>query len=135
MGTALTFNIPAMIAHQGRVRADHPALISGQDEVSYGSLEHQVCQWSNHFVDLGLRPGDRVGLCLVDTVEHVIAMLAALRAQLPFISMDWKSARREVERRAVQFDLKLVLCHNERSMPSQEGVLCDDGWRWAVGWP
>lgn len=132
MAIALTFNIPAMIAHQGRARADHVALIEGGAALSYGALERQVCRWSSRFAALGLAPGDRIGLCLTDTSDHVIAMLAAMRAQLPFLCMDWKSARHEVESRAAKFDLTLVLCHSERNLPSRVGVLCDDDWRAAV---
>jgi len=132
MGTALTYNIPAMIAYQGLARADHIALVEGEDRLSYGALERQVCRWAGRFAAMGLRPGDRIGLCLTDNAEHVIAIFAALRAGLPFLSMDWKAARREVERRVAQFDLKLVLCHSARNLPSPQGVLCDEGWRSAV---
>ena len=129
---ALTFNIPAMIAHQAGVRADHPALVDGEREVSYGALERRVGRWANHFAALGLAPGDRIGLCLTDTAEHVIAMLAAMRAQLPFLCLDWKATRREVESRAAESGLRLVLCHSQRNLPAEVGVLCDDDWQAAV---
>ncbi len=129
MGMALIYNIPAMIAYQARARTAHAALIEGRDTLSYGALERQVCRWSSRFAALGLTPGDRIGLCLTDTSDHVIAMLAAMRAQLPFLSLDWKSTRQDVESRAAKLNLKLVLCHSERNLPSRVGVLCDDGWR------
>lgn len=136
MGAPLPFNVPAMIAYQGRLRAEQPALIvgngSGEETLSYGELERRVCQWANHFSALGLQPGDRIGLCLNDTAEQVIALLAALRAQLPFLAMDWKSARAEVEQRAERLDLKLVLCHSDRNRPAEVGQLCDEAWRAAV---
>jgi len=129
---SLAFNIPAMIAYQGRSRAEHTALVDGTGAVGFGDLERRVSRWANHFRSLGLQPGDHIGLCLTDHVDHVIAMLAAMRVACPFLCMDWKSSLEEVEGRVAKFDLKLVLCDQPNNMPPFVGVLRDDDWLVAV---
>ena len=129
---SFTFNIPAMTAYQGRARAAHAALTDGTGEISFGELERRVSQWANQFRSLGLQPGDRIGLCLTDHADHVIAMFAAMRAQCVFLCMDWKSSLEEVAARVAKFDLKLVLCDQPNNVPPHVGVLRDDDWRAAV---
>jgi benzoate-CoA ligase family protein len=57
-------------------RADHVALISGTDKITYGELAKLVNRIGNVLIDRGVRRGDRVLLALADGVEFVATWYA-----------------------------------------------------------
>ncbi len=62
-------------------RRDRVAFIDDvAGRVTYAELEARVNQVANALLELGLQREDRIGLCLLDTVEWPIVFLAALKA-------------------------------------------------------
>lgn len=61
-------------------RGDRTALIDCHGSLSYSALAERVARMAGVWRALGLKPGDRVLLCLLDTRAFPIAFLGALRA-------------------------------------------------------
>ena len=55
-------NISHTLHHHAATRADHPALIRGEERVTYGELDALVSQTSRHLGELGLERGEVVGV-------------------------------------------------------------------------
>src|SRR5690348_4953971 len=53
-----------------------PAILFGGRQISYGELRSATLQMAHAIVSLGVRPGDRVALCLHDSPEFVAAFVA-----------------------------------------------------------
>ncbi len=60
-------------------RGDHPALIDGDDVVSYAALCDRVDVVASYLKRVGLRRGDRVAVHLNKSVPEVVAMFAVWR--------------------------------------------------------
>src|SRR5262245_1969552 len=64
------------ILSHARTRPDAPALIDGERTVSYGELANLVRHVAGRLVALGVARGDRVGICLRDGWQHLVALMA-----------------------------------------------------------
>ena len=67
---------------------DRIALRDGRNSVTYRELSEMSTKMATGLVRLGLRPGDRVGLCLQRGRALVSAMLAALKAGCTYVPLD-----------------------------------------------
>jgi benzoate-CoA ligase len=55
-----------------------PALLSASETLSYGALEQRVSQFAVGLRELGVCPGDRVGMLMLDTPDIVATHLATM---------------------------------------------------------
>jgi acyl-CoA synthetase (AMP-forming)/AMP-acid ligase II len=102
-------NISHTLHHHAATRADHPALIRGEERVTYGELDALVSQTSRHLGELGLERGEVVGVALSDSIDHVVIMFALARAGMVMLPLDWRWTAGEQARAAVFFEARLVL--------------------------
>jgi amino acid adenylation domain-containing protein len=56
--------------------------------LSYKALAERVCDFQHAFEVLGLRPDERVGVCLTRTPDLVAALLAILRSGATYVPLD-----------------------------------------------
>jgi long-chain acyl-CoA synthetase len=59
---------------------DRLACVVGGDSLSYGQLREASCRFASALLDLGLQPGDRIGLYLPNCVDYVTCYLGVMRA-------------------------------------------------------
>lgn len=64
------------------MRADKCAYIDAEGACSYGDLHQRAARAGNALRALGLSPGDRVLLCMLDGIDLVAAFLGAIQAGL-----------------------------------------------------
>jgi len=58
---------------------DRIAIIEEDERVTYGELWKKVNDLSKAFLDLGIKEGDRIAICLPNCKEYIYAFFAALR--------------------------------------------------------
>jgi acyl-CoA ligase (AMP-forming) (exosortase A-associated) len=71
--------------------AEHPdktALVCGAQRLSYGDLERQCNRVAHGLIALGVARGDRVAICLDNSVEAVVAVFATLKAGAVFVMLN-----------------------------------------------
>jgi amino acid adenylation domain-containing protein len=56
--------------------------------LSYQALNERANQLARHLIDLGVKPDDRVGLCLERSLEMVIGIYAIIKAGGAYVPMD-----------------------------------------------
>lgn len=61
-------------------RADKVAFIDGSSSLTYGELDQRATRFANALTEAGIRPEDRILLCMLDTVDWPVAFLGAIRA-------------------------------------------------------
>lgn len=66
------------------------ALVDGDLRWTFAEIVGEIRAVGQALRTLGLRPGDRVGLAMTDSVELVLAMHGALRAELTIVPMNIK---------------------------------------------
>jgi amino acid adenylation domain-containing protein/non-ribosomal peptide synthase protein (TIGR01720 family) len=84
-------SVPELFAAQARRTPDAPAVTSGDLTLTYAELDRSANQLAHHLLGLGVRPEDRVALCMDPSVEHVIAELAVLKAGGAYVPVDLRA--------------------------------------------
>ncbi|MFT5757211.1 MAG: amino acid adenylation domain-containing protein [Alteromonadaceae bacterium] len=64
------------------------ALVFKEQSLSYAQLNIRANQMAHHLIKLGVKPDDRVALCVDRSIEMVIAILAILKAGGAYVPMD-----------------------------------------------
>ncbi|WP_233583204.1 non-ribosomal peptide synthetase [Corallococcus sp. CA053C] len=60
-------------------------------ELTYAALDRQSNQLAHHLRRMGVRPGDRVGLCVERSPELLVGMLGILKAGAAYVPVEAKS--------------------------------------------
>ena len=130
--TNLPLNISKSTDHYHR--ADKPAFYWEGDElveqrmITYGELHQLVCQFSNYFIRLGLKPGDTIALYLPTCIEAAAAMQAAVRVGLIHATVFAGFSYGALRSRINDCDAKLVITMDSsfrggREIPLRETVM------------
>jgi acyl-coenzyme A synthetase/AMP-(fatty) acid ligase len=126
-------NVVAPILHFGKTRADAPALIDRGRTIPYGELDRLVRRTAFHLAASGIRPGDRVGLCLKDTAQHIVALLAVAHIGAVAVSLDWRATPGENARFIEGLGIARVLAEPETRLGNTcPLMLLDNNWYRAV---
>jgi amino acid adenylation domain-containing protein len=80
--------VHALFAAQAARTPDAPAVVSGDEIVSYAELERRANRLAHHLGALGVGPEGRVGVCLERGTELVIAFLAVLKVGAAYVPLD-----------------------------------------------
>ncbi|MBV6325699.1 amino acid adenylation domain-containing protein, partial [Duganella sp. HSC-15S17] len=73
---------------QAAARPDAIALVCEGHSLSYGQLNRRANQLAHHLLARGVRPGDRVAVCLERGLDLVAALLAILKAGAAYVPVD-----------------------------------------------
>ena len=60
----------------------------GREHVTYGELHESSEKFKDYLVSLGVKPGDRVGLCLPKTIDTVICIYGVLKSGAAYVPVD-----------------------------------------------
>ncbi|MFG3347487.1 amino acid adenylation domain-containing protein [Streptomyces sp. NPDC048018] len=80
--------VPDVIAGHARRAPDATALTYGTERLTYGELDGRANQLAHHLVDVGVRPGDLVGVCLGRGTGMIAALLGIHRAGAAYVPLD-----------------------------------------------
>ena len=108
------------ILRQGVRRPEAPALSEAASSLTYGELTGLVSRTAGHLAALGVRPRDRVGLCLRDSADQLAALLAIAALGACAVPLDWRARPAEQARLVEASGLGLLLTE----AGAQTGVAC-----------
>lgn len=126
-------NAIAPILHFGKTRKSAPALVSGSHSITYGELADLVRRTSSFLSSLGFRGGEQIGLCLKDTPDQVVVILAMAHLGCVAVPLDWRARAAESNRYIDALHLSCVLTE-ETSQPllGCKSIPLDEAWRRGV---
>lgn len=75
-------SIPRYLLATAQRLPDKTAIVSAERSLTFSELLNEAMATAGSLRDLGLRAGDRVGICMEKTVDQVVAILGALFANL-----------------------------------------------------
>ena len=100
---------------------DAVALIDRDQPTTYGALREQVGQLRGALVELGLAPGDRVGIICGNDSYFVTSYLAVLGAGLVAVPLNPLSPARELQRELAAVGVRAVIV-GPAGQPSMSGI-------------
>jgi len=126
-------NLIQPILNHAKTRPQMSALVDGDREIRYAELADHVLRTAAHLVSLGVRPGDRIGVCLKDSWEHVVAFLAVASMGAVNVPLHWRAARAELSHLATVLSVKLALVEPQSAHDLNCTIVpIDDGWHRSV---
>lgn len=72
--------IPSALQWWAKSRPDTPALVLGEDRLTYAELTPWVDRVAARLIALGVETGDRINTCAANSIEYVVLAFAAMRA-------------------------------------------------------
>jgi fatty-acyl-CoA synthase len=79
------------------VPENRPAIIFGDQVISWSDFNFRVNNLARAFVDLGLKPGDRIGIMSRNHPSYLEVVAAAFKARLVFANINYRYQADEVE--------------------------------------
>jgi len=126
-------NVVGPILHYGRTRSDTAALVKGESVITYGEFADLVLRTASHLTAHGFQRGDRIGLCLRDTSDHLVALLAMAHMGAIAVPLDWRAPPPENARLITGLDLACVLKETTaREVKGYPSIPVDPEWHRAV---
>ena len=92
-----------------------PALRFGNDEWTYDQLNRRSNQIAHRLIELGIRPGSRVGIACERSLEVVAGFLAILKAGAAYVPLDANDPRERRGKMLRDAEVEVVVTHPELS--------------------
>ena len=106
-------NLSESISKFSKVKPDHPALIFEEKVITYFELDKLIDNVSFLIKSEGVVQGDLVGICLPDTIEHIIAFYGLIRSGAAILPMDVRWSQEERKNILSAFSPKLLFVDDE----------------------
>ncbi len=97
------------LAQQSKINPGRIAVISDSESINYRSLSDMASSLTFQLYQHGIRPGDRVGICLPNSPGFVVAFFGVLQAGAVVAAMNPLFPQRELEYQVKTADVKLVI--------------------------
>ncbi|TSD97643.1 acyl-CoA synthetase [Gordonia rubripertincta] len=112
----MAYTIADLIEHAVDLVPERVALESGDRSRTYAELEARSNALAHKLRELGVQPGDRVGLYSRNTIESVESMIAIFKARAVMVNVNYRYVEAELEHIFTDSGLK-VLIHERRYSP------------------
>ncbi|WP_168703330.1 acyl-CoA synthetase [Gordonia paraffinivorans] len=109
----MAYTIADLIEHAVDLVPERVALESGDRGRTYAELEERSNALAHKLRELGVEPGDRVGLYSRNTIESVEAMVAVFKARAVMVNVNYRYVEPELEHIFTDSGMK-VLIHERR---------------------
>ncbi|MDN3222037.1 non-ribosomal peptide synthetase [Pseudomonas nunensis] len=73
---------------QAEAQPDAIAVVFDGEQMSYAELNRQANQMAHHLIGLGIRPDDRVAICVERGAEMLVGLLAILKSGAGYVPLD-----------------------------------------------
>ena len=133
----MAYTIADLIEHAVDLMPERTALESGDRTRTYADLEARSNALAHKLRQLGVQPGDRVGLYSRNTIEAVESMVAIFKARAVMVNVNYRYVEAELEHIFTDSGMKVLIherqfcervCNTLPNCPSIEHrIAIDDG--------
>ena len=113
--------VTARFESVARSLPDATALVAGEQKLSYAELNARSNRLAHWLMHQGVRPGDRVVLCLQRSLDLVVAILAALKARAVYVPLDPAYPAERLRLLIADSNPRLVLAGRRVALPEISG--------------
>jgi acyl-CoA synthetase (AMP-forming)/AMP-acid ligase II len=108
-----------------RTKPDEPALISLESQWTFRELERASRRLAAHYLELGLKPLDRVASLLPNRGALVVHYLACIQAGLVATPLNYRYQAPEIDHALSVSEAAVVIAHAERNEDLAKSALAD----------
>ncbi|MDT0343923.1 non-ribosomal peptide synthetase [Streptomyces litchfieldiae] len=113
--------LPELVRRRALVAADAPAVVCETTTLTHGELDDRVGRLARRLIDLGVRPGQFVGVSMRRSAELVVSLLAVLRAGAAYVPLPPDNPPDRLAAMVAEAGLELVLTDAEEAPGPQLG--------------
>ena len=99
-------------------------IVGSRPGITYAALDERANRLANYLAGVGVGPGDRVGLLLMNGTEYLEAMLAAFKLRAVPVNVNYRYVARELAHLFTDAGLVALVCHR-RFGPAVAAVVPD----------
>ncbi|WP_441247465.1 amino acid adenylation domain-containing protein [Kitasatospora sp. McL0602] len=103
-------SVPAAFRRQAARTPDAVALADGTRQLSYAELDSRADALARLLAEEGVRPGDRVAVCLERSVDLVVALLGVLKAGAAYLPLTLTEAPARLSGMLTDAGVELAVC-------------------------
>lgn len=118
----MALNIADLAEHAIDAVPDRVALISGDEQLTYGQLEEKANRLAHYLIEQGVKKDDKVGLYCRNRIEIVIAMLGIVKAGAILVNVNFRYVEGELKYLFDNSDM-VALVHERRYADRVANVL------------
>ncbi|KHO17849.1 acyl-CoA synthetase [Mycolicibacterium setense] len=118
----MALNIADLAEHAIDAVPDRVALISGDEQLTYGQLEEKANRLAHYLIDQGVKKDDKVGLYCRNRIEIVIGMLGIVKAGAILVNVNFRYVEGELKYLFDNSDM-VALIHERRYADRVANVL------------
>ena len=106
--------IPAQFEKTLSAVADKEAVFGGGTSLTFRQLYDEALAAAQALAQLGVQPGDRVGVCMQKTLDQVVAILGVIWANAVFVPIHPVLRAEQITHMATDCDMKLLITESAR---------------------
>jgi 3-oxocholest-4-en-26-oate---CoA ligase len=105
----MALNFADLFEHAVDAFGERIAVACGDQQVTYRELEEQTNRLAHHLADLGVGPGDHVGLYARNSVEAIETLLASCKLRAAAVNINYRYAENELQYMFADSDLAALV--------------------------
>jgi amino acid adenylation domain-containing protein len=123
-------SLPQAFLTQARQTPESVALICGTHTWTYKRLQEDVQRFAAHLLGYGVRPGDRIGVCLPRREELLVSLLAIMHCGASYVPLDpaFPSLRLAMIAEDAELHLCLVMPETTSMAPRSCSIVNIENW-------
>src|SRR5712691_1557324 len=106
--------IPVQFAQTLSTVPDKAAVFGGSESLTFRQLHAEAMTAAQALAQLGVRPGDRVGICMQKTLDQVVAILGVIWANAILVPIHPVLRAEQIGHIATDCDMKLLITESAR---------------------
>jgi amino acid adenylation domain-containing protein len=114
--------IPAHLDHTLTATPDKEAIFDRGASMTFKELHTEALAAAQALTQLGIRPGDRVGICMQKSLDQVVAILGVLWANAILVPIHPVLRAEQIGHMAADCDMKLLITESARLAELRDAV-------------
>jgi acyl-CoA synthetase (AMP-forming)/AMP-acid ligase II len=98
---------------RAKIHPEKTALIFGDQVLSYAELNARANQWAHMFLDMDVKPGDRVGLLLSNCGQFIEILFALAKIDAISVLFNWRFTAAELEALCKDAGMRVIVFGQE----------------------
>src|SRR5580698_10179215 len=117
----MDYNLADIFESLVDVIGDREALVCGERRLTYTELEDRANRLAHHFLSIGIRPGDHIGVQSYNCTEYVETMIACFKVRAVPVNVNYRYVEDELLYLFLDADL-VALVHDTEFTPRINAV-------------